>query len=269
MSGEIATRTVALVTAREGWGCGLVASLPRSLRLARDGEVAQVVLVDGASGWTDRARTVVAGGAARVAVVEPVVDEPADVAALAEAVERGGVDFALFEALPDNPALAGLCDRLADGLDEVVIDGEAAALEVVLFAQVRLLRALGFEGLRLESAGVSTHAFILDGDGRLGGSLLRLRLTGVMGAAPARMALTVHGAAAAVRLEWQDGAEARPVEIAIADAAGLLRLPAIHEGGHRHALRSWLHERGARADGSVLQGFADDLVLARSLLGSP
>lgn len=268
MSGNDMTRTVALASERAGWGRGLVASLPRALRLVRgDGEAADILLIDGAGEWVVRAARVLAQGGRQLVVVEPGPVDPAALAGLADAVDRAGADVALIEALPDNPALAAFRDRLDPGFGELVLDGaDDEGIQGLLLTQLRLLRALGFRDLRLTAAAATSTAYLIDGEGRLNEAVRRLRLTGAAGARPARIEITAYADTAMARLWWSGGTEARPVEVMLADAAGLLQLPAIHEGGHRHGLRAMLALPETSRGSAPLRALADDAALLRSLL---
>jgi hypothetical protein len=246
------TKTVALLSEQPGWGRGLVASLPLSLRLAH-GPVADLALVDGASGWTARALSAIAHGTRSVIVLEPT---PADPTALADAADQRGAHVALASALADHPALDGLRDLLDASFAELVLDTSGSdSLDAQLFAQLRLLRALGLQDLRLSAIGRTPAAYLIEGEGLLDSIPRRLRLTGARGASVARTTLTAHAPTATARLLWQSGAEARPAQVSLTDPTGSHQLPAIHEGGHRHIVRNII----ARGAGPVTTASVRDL----------
>lgn len=268
MSGNDTTRTVALASMRAGWGRELVASLPRSLRRVDD-SVADLVLVDGAPGWTALAKQALAQGARTLVVIEPTIVDLASLTKLADAIDLAGADIALVSALADSAAPASLCDLLDATFGELVLDGtQSGSLAGLLLTQLRLLRAVGLDDLRLTTAAVTPAAFIIEGEGQIEGIERRIRLTGSVGAGPARIALNAHAGAATARLSWRGDAAARPVDVSLADATGLRTLPAIHEGGHRHALRSLRPAPDAPRGSLALHCFSRDLHLLQELLGA-
>lgn len=257
------TRTVALLSERPGWGRGLVASLPRSLCLARGDNAADVALVDGAPGWMARAMTAMAQGTRDLLVLDPT---PADPTALADAADKAGARVAFASALADHPAVAGLRDRLDESFAELVLDGTGdEGLDSLLFGHLQLLHALGVGDLRLEAIAQTPAAYLVEGEGMLAGTWRRLRLTGASGPAAARTTLSAHAPAATARLLWQAGADARPAQVSLADAGGLMVLPAIHEGGHRHALRNIL----AQGPNASVRDLGDLRTLLDQLIGTP
>jgi len=271
MNSDDTTRTVGLASRRAGWGRELVASLPRSLRRTNDGMLpADIMLVDGVPGWTIAAMQTLAQGVRALVVVEPGFVDPDELAALADAVDEAGADLTLVDALADSAALAGFRNLLDDSFGELVVDGARADCRSgLLLAQLRVLRALGLEGLQLTMIDATCAAIIIEGEGRLGPATLRLRLSGAVGAGPKRLAVTAHAAAATARLSWRGGTAARPVEVTLANVAGIRTLPAIHEGGHRRGLRALLASTRAPSGSAALRAFGRDLDLLRVLLDAP
>jgi hypothetical protein len=269
MSGNGMARTVKLASTRDGWGRELVASLPRSLRRVDD-PMADIVLIDGAGDWTATATQALAQDARTMVVVEPGPVDQAALAMLAYAVATAGANVAMVAALADNPALDGFRSLIDDAFGELVLDGgQGNNLAGVLLLQLHLLRAAGTEDLRLTTLAVSSVAFIIEGEGRIGAVVRRVRLTGAVGMGPARINVAAYAAAATARLSWRGDAVARPVEVTLADAAGLRTLPPIHESGQRNALRTLLASPGAGRGSAVLRTFGLDLVQLQELLGAP
>jgi len=234
-------------------GLGLVASLPRTLRLSQDPfkAPADLMLVDGGAEWTDRAAVAIEAGIRTVVVLDPT---PADPTSLADAADALGARVATVCSLTDLASLGPLRARLDDGFSEFVLDGSTdGRLDDLLFSHLRLLQSLGIEDLQMHAVARSGDAYIIEGTGRLGSTSRRLRLTGARGPGSARTCLIGHAGGATARLVWQAGTEARPAKVSFADADGLLVLPAIHEGGRRHGLRTILAGSDAAQDHAHLR----------------
>ncbi|MFY7835694.1 MAG: hypothetical protein ACOVQ0_05375 [Novosphingobium sp.] len=269
MTANQTSQAVALVSSEEGWAQGLVASLPRSLRRVEQPAAARLVLVDGRDDWQQSVSALLADGAKQIALVEPGMADLDAVAALPDAIEAAGADCTVLEALAGNPAIAGLRNILTHGFGELVLDGcNPQRLDAVLQRHIRLLRASGVTQLNLKAFAVTSSAFLIDGSAQMAGAQVRLRLTGAKGHDAPYTSLIAHAADATARLVWCGGAEARPVEVSLADASGLRQLPALHEGGHRHGLRALL--AGQETTGSAqMRALIDDMVTVQRLLGAP
>lgn len=267
MSGNDAARTVALASTRAEWGRELVASFPRSLRRI-DGPAADLVLIDGVGDWIATANQMLVQGARTLIVVEPSRADRAALETLADAIDTVGADIVLVAALADSAALGDLHSLLDERFGEVVIDGAQDDPAQLLLSQLRLLRALGADDLQLATIGMTPAAFVVEGAAAIGGVVRRIRMTGALGAGQARIAVIAHGVDATARLVWHGDAPARPVTVSLADATGLRALPAIHEGGPRHALRAMLASPGAPRGSAALRSFGRDIDLMHQLLGT-
>ena len=95
------------------WTRALVASLPASLRLAKDGE-ARVALVTGAN-WPDRAILAIEAGVDRVQVIEPILADVLAVERLATVVRRTAATLRISEGFAGNAAMSTVRKWLASG----------------------------------------------------------------------------------------------------------------------------------------------------------
>lgn len=269
MTATETSQPVALISSQEGWAQGLVASLPRSLRRTEHAAAAQLAMVDGRDDWPQNTSALLAGGAKRIAFVEPGIANLDALAALPDAIDAADADCAVLEALAGNPAVAGLRDILTRGFGELVLDGrDPQGLAALLLRHIRLLRACGTTQLHLKTLAATEGAFLIDGSAHLAGTEIRLRLTGAKGHDAPYASLTAHAADATARLVWHGGAEARPAQVSLADEAGLRCLPALHEGGHRHGLRAFLAAQ-KNTGSAQMRALIEDMATVQKLLGAP
>lgn len=234
------------------------ATLPVSLRGA-DGPVADLVVVDGTSGWTDRLRGALARGPRGALLIDPRTEDAATVRALAGSGSR----IALGERYAGNPAIAALLEQrpeplAAPGAITGAVTGpdrKHAALELL-----RLLRALGLrvaELRRVDAAG----ATLLLGRSNEGASIALHAIEG----GRERAELRIRSFAGVATLELPPATSARPALVRIVDEAGERMLPTIYETAERAALRALVAEEASAAD--ALGGLADDLELLAGAAG--
>lgn len=240
----------------------VIASLPRSFRRAARSSDAEVHVIAGSTGWSDRAAAT--AGSAAVFVFDPVAET---------------VPVEWLHRSPRAPLLLGTAWRHAAAVDDAaaaiadllrpnsllegrVIAATGSDTESLLLAQLGLLRSIGLPARRLDRmvSDERGHEAIADvGDG------VRVALSAVLSdAAVADARLSLVDAAGSVSLVIPSEQTARPSSCVIEDASGIRRMAAPFESTLRTAMRH-LHRLALEgAPHSELAGFAEDVAVLRA-----
>ena len=260
---DVAATLLALESMQSGWAGGLVASLPRSVRMVPNGGTPDLVLIDGCGSWVTLAHKWLALGARKILVIEPRRENSVDVAALAHAVDAVGADLRLSETFPGNAAVASMREWMDPNYTEIVVNGfDSARPTEVLMKQLRVLRSIGLSHVALLQIRIVAAAYAAEGCAMLEGRNVQVRLTGAKcGAIPPQHEVIALSELQTARLVVYGGAEARPAEASLTTPSGKHQSPAIFQGAHRHALRAIL--QGAVLEGgSALRDYAEDAAIS-------
>jgi hypothetical protein len=242
-----------------------VASLPVSLHPGAEG--ADLVGVAGDPGWTAGALGAIRAGARGVLVVDPVAE---DVTLLAAEAEAAGVPVVLDSPWAHNPAVlesaAALAERNdAETLLEVRVDLPVGTeLDRALLGQLALVRAVAGPVARLRFDRRNRTGYdalgVLTSGARL--NLGAILSNGLPPAASVRMTRAKD----AVRLSVPDPGTAAPGLLVVSDERGATLRTTTWESAHRVAWRR-LHELVTTdAPWTELDGFEQDLAVARQAL---
>ncbi|NBC35448.1 hypothetical protein GTZ99_02625 [Novosphingobium sp. FSY-8] len=273
MTSDATPKHIAILSADGVWGRACVASFPRSLRLAEQVTPGlDLVIVEGGQDWTAPTAHAIQSGTGHILVVDPGLVPMAAIETLIALADAQGAHVQLVSALADTAAVAQLRGLLTQDHGEIVIhatpDRNDSALVAVLLRQLWLARALGLDVSGMATIGRTAASFIIEGKAARGGAEHVLRLTGAASSRHCAMHLTAFAPEATLRLAWQGGADARPVDLSVADSQGLRQLPAIHHGGFRQALLAALDGAEAPSASLDLATLAQDLACAHTLLGT-
>jgi hypothetical protein len=228
----------------------VVASLPTSLSVADDGELASVA---GEGDWCKVAARTIDEGAEGIVVNRPGIVPLADLEALIALAERAGASAVLRWRWSSHPAVADavaawspigeglvLVDTLATGAIDRL--GDAVLEQLYLIAQVASpVRALRL-GARTENAVI---ARALTADGR------PVAIGAVRSTRPASLTLRLLCSTQALELALPDTDTWRPATAFRATIDGESHRPPIYESADRSAwrrLRDAVAGRGSRAD---------------------
>lgn len=243
---------------------GLIASFARSFRVA-DGVRADVTIVDGAAGWAARSLAAVDAGAARVFIIEPVLDDIPAMRKLADRVAGASGEVVISEGYADNPGLAQFRQWLAHGFGAVALRGWGEhALRTLLLMQLRMVRAIGVHDVEFVDVLAGNDAALVIAEARSDRNAMLLRLCATRSSsAPARQTLIAHAGDATARIDVFDGATAWPAQASFATPAGLQCPPTLYESAHRARLHLLAQGQAQGAAGG-LQQFIEDAEQAMS-----
>jgi len=244
---------------------GLIASLARSFRIAEH-DRADITIVDGSTGWATRALAAIDAGAARLFIMEPVLDDIQALRNLTDRIDRTKTQVVVSEGYADNPALSGFRQSLTHDFRVVVLRGWGEyTLRTLVLMQVRILRAIGVHAVELVDVLAGTDAALVTAQGQLihDKTVLRLGATRTSGV-PAQQILVAHAGDASARIDLFEGVTARPAQANLVTVAGRHSLPTVYESAHRARLRQLAEGQTHGLAGGVLQ-FVDDAEWVMSL----
>lgn len=243
----------------------VISSLPVSFAHAIEG--ADVAYVDGSAGWPARVAEAAESGARGIIVGNPTADAPDLIEELARSIV---VPVVLSEGWAGNPTVDGVASLWASSISSATVVESSttlvrsSGLDEALFRQLRVLRALGFDGVHLSEGAVTSSAYSWVGHARSGAQVVLFGVRSSLGAEG--LQVDVAGPVDSVRLTLAPPLSARPGLARRVTVEGGELLPTIYETAHRAAFRH-LHEQvvAARPRDELLL-FAADVRHLRELL---
>lgn len=260
-----AALTVASRPATSAIARAVVSSLPQSFALS-DADIADVVVIGGATGWAGEASALVAAGARRVVVIDPRADASSAVIELAEAVDASGAIVALSESFAGNAGLVEAAGSFASS-DVVTVTGYVAGdVSGAVLEHLRIARVLGLSGLTIvdaQSTGRSSLVTARAGRGET--SVLVRSVVTVTSGVPTHHVVRGYSFDGAVTATVFDSDTARPALVTVNSSAGAALLPTTYESAHRTTWRALVD---APATSAHLRSFADDVDTAGAIVGA-
>lgn len=245
----------------------VIASLPVSFAPAT--AAPDVTAVAGHAGWTGRAAEAIRAGSRGVVVADPAAEDPAALAATADA---SGAVVVLDQRWAGNPALAASHDAartvIATALKDCVLldsvaygaPGEDPLALLTGHLAAVLQTGVDLDGLRVVQR--SAHGYTLVGKLANGAPVALQGIT--TASVPATATISFLTSTGRADISLPDPAAAWPAEIRSVTAEGATALPTIYESAHRHSwrrIRQLLQAGGPSID---LQQFAAlTLLIAR------
>lgn len=238
----------------------VIASLPVSLRTI--GLDADLVAIDGRPGWVGAAVQAIEGGAKGLVVINPVEQDTAKLAGLAELAVGRGVPVVIDWPFAGNPAVPAMAPHFAAAKDLHSLIECRASVTTALHLSVVLLDQFALIG-RL--VGPIDSAYALDWTAQhyvVSGRVLngpRIRLTAIRTTA-VQPIVTVRmlGPAVSVDLTIPSPATAQPALGVVSTESGAKLLPTLFETAHRFSWRTLIHLVQTRTQGGDLSRFVRD-----------
>jgi hypothetical protein len=239
------------VTAATDLGHGIlaeiIASLPMSFAHASAGETPDVVEVSAGAAWVEAALAAVGTRPKGILITRPTVADPEQILRLAARADEAGVVVALADPFAGHPALTAGAPLLTEALSSceslfvtVTLPSSVGqgAQEQVLTA-LRVVRAVGAEGVVLTTATTGSGGVVVDGSIRLSSdrvSPFAALGTNTRAVAP-HVRVRAYGPSATVEIDIPNAATARPARIQVVDGSGSVTAPTIYESAYRAAWR--------------------------------
>lgn len=263
--------TVTLHGRDKGFGLGLVASFPRSLRIARDASMPDIAILDGRSDWVQVAEEQLRRGIRRVLLIDPSPTEAERAELLLERFRSHNFDFCAVDAFSGNSAIRAFRERMHETFDEIVLEVKASGdIATLVLSCLRVLDAIGLKARKVDSFVSNGLAFVgetwISVTGAQDDHASLVRMSGaVCNVEAATFALRARRADADLSVELSDLAPGFPARVIEASHLGIRQLPPIYEGSARNALREMLKVNGS-GDNDQLGILVEQMRVIKSLL---